>query len=40
MTPKAVPNLPRFEGMLLTKSDTPFAPLWFDRYEAVKPEGR
>lgn len=40
MTPKVVPNLPRFEGFLLTKADTPFAALWFDRYEAVKPEGR
>lgn len=40
MVPKAVPNLPRIENMLSTKSDTPFAALWWDRYEAVKPEAR
>jgi len=40
MVNKAIPNLPRFEGMLSTKSDTPFHPLWWDRYEEVKPDGR
>jgi hypothetical protein len=26
-------------GVLLNKTQTPFAPLWWDRYEAVKPPG-
>jgi len=30
-----IPNLPRSPG-LLNKMETPFAPLYFDRYEAVK----
>jgi len=30
------PNLPRFPGMVLNKMETPFAPLFFDRYEAIK----
>jgi hypothetical protein len=30
-----IPNLPRSPG-LLNKQETPFAPLFFDRYEAVK----
>ena len=33
---KAVPNLPLFQGLLTPKAETPFAPLWSDRYEAVK----
>ncbi len=32
---EAVPNLPKQPG-LLNKSETPFAPLFFDRYEAIK----
>jgi hypothetical protein len=35
-----VPNMPLTPGMLTPKADTPFAPLWSDRYEAVKPTGR
>ncbi len=37
---KPVPNLPLTQGMLSPKADTPFAPLWSDRYEAVKPNTR
>ena len=33
-------NLPQFPGLLIPKSDTPFAPLWYDRYEAVRPNSR
>lgn len=33
---KVVPNLPQFPGLLMPKSETPFAPLWSDRFEAVK----
>lgn len=35
-----VPNLPLTPGMLSPKAETPFAPLWSDRYEAVKPSNR
>jgi hypothetical protein len=31
-----IPNLPRQAGMVLNKLDTPFAPLFWDRYEAFK----
>ena len=31
-----VPNLPQFPGLLTPKAESPFAPLWSDRYEAVK----
>jgi hypothetical protein len=34
--PGAVPNLPHIPGMVLNKNETPFAPLYFDRYEAIK----
>jgi hypothetical protein len=34
--PGAVPNLPHVSGMVLNKNETPFAPLYFDRYEAIK----
>jgi len=37
---KPVPNMPLTSGMLSPKADTPFAPLWSDRYEAVKPTNR
>ncbi|MCX6980365.1 MAG: hypothetical protein NTV08_06390 [Verrucomicrobia bacterium] len=37
---KPVPNMPLTPGMLSPKADTPFAPLWSDRYEAVKPTNR
>ncbi|HEV7402953.1 MAG TPA: Amuc_1102 family pilus-like protein [Chthoniobacteraceae bacterium] len=35
-TKTAVPNLPQVTGKVLNKSQTPFAPLWYDRYEALK----
>lgn len=34
--PTAMPNLPHVAGVLLNKNDTPFAPLFYDRYEAIK----
>jgi hypothetical protein len=37
---KPVPNMALTPGMLSPKADTPFAPLWSDRYEAVKPTNR
>jgi hypothetical protein len=36
----AVPNLPQKPGKILNKSQTPFAPLWYDRYEALKPASK
>jgi hypothetical protein len=33
---EAIPNLQKTPGMLLNKAETPFAPLYFDRYEAIK----
>ena len=35
-----IPNLPQKAGLVLNKADTPFAPLYWDRYEAVKPAAR
>ena len=35
-----LPNMALTPGMLSPKADTPFAPLWSDRYEAVKPTNR
>ncbi len=35
-----LPNMALTPGMLSPKADTPFAPLWTDRYEAVKPSVR
>ena len=32
----AIPNLAKLPGMILNKMETPFAPLYFDRYEAIK----
>lgn len=32
----AAPNVPQIPGMVLNKSETPFAPLYWDRYEALK----
>ncbi len=32
----AIPNLPHVAGLVLNKGETPFAPLYFDRYEAIK----
>lgn len=34
--PGAQPNLPQLAGVLLNKSETPFAPLYYDRYEELK----
>lgn len=34
--PGAAPNLPHMTGMVLNKDETPFAPLFYDRYEAIK----
>lgn len=34
--PGPVPNLPQMSGLLLNKSETPFAPLFYDRYEELK----
>jgi len=33
-------SLRQMAGLLLAKNETPFAPLWWDRYEAIKPSGR
>ena len=32
----AIPNLPHLPGMVLNKMETPFAPLYFDRYEPIR----
>jgi hypothetical protein len=32
----AMPNLPHITGMVLRKDQTPFAPLFYDRYEEIK----
>lgn len=40
VSPGAPKNLPRFEGLLVPKSETPFQVLWWDRYEAVRPGTR
>jgi hypothetical protein len=34
------PNVPQLPNAVLNKSQTPFAPLYWDRYEALKPAGR
>jgi hypothetical protein len=34
--PGVPPNLPHLPGLVLTKDETPFAPLFYDRYEAIK----
>ncbi|MGC3991247.1 MAG: hypothetical protein QM796_16520 [Chthoniobacteraceae bacterium] len=34
----AIPSLPHLTGMVLNKNQTPFAPLYWDRYEALKPD--
>lgn len=38
--PGAPPNLPHLSGMVLNKDETPFAALFYDRYEAIKKAGR
>jgi hypothetical protein len=35
--PGAPPNVPHLTGLILNKTQTPFAPLFYDRYEEVKP---
>jgi hypothetical protein len=35
---KPIPALPHISGVVLNKNQTPFAPLYWDRYEAIKPE--
>ncbi|MGB8170625.1 MAG: Amuc_1102 family pilus-like protein [Chthoniobacteraceae bacterium] len=34
--PGVPPNLPHLAGLVLNKDETPFAPLFYDRYEAIK----
>lgn len=34
--PGAIPNAPHLTGLVLNKNETPFAPLFYDRYEAIK----
>jgi hypothetical protein len=36
MKPEAIPNLPHLTGLVLNKNQTPFAPLYYDRYETIK----
>jgi hypothetical protein len=36
--PGVIPNLPHLAGLVLNKNETPFAPLFYDRYEAIKPK--
>ena len=35
-----IPNLPHVAGVVMNKDETPFAPLYYDRYEAQKKTGR
>ena len=34
--PAAMPNAQQLSGLVLNKDETPFAPLYYDRYEAIK----
>ena len=36
--PAPQPNVEHVTGMVLNKMQTPFAPLYWDRYEAIKPD--
>jgi hypothetical protein len=36
MKPGPIPNLPHVSGLVLNKDETPFAPLYYDRYETIK----
>ncbi len=38
--PGPQPNVQHMAGLVLSKEQTPFAPLYYDRYEAVKPSNR
>jgi len=33
-------TLPQISGFVLNKNETPFAPLYWDRYEQIKASGR
>jgi hypothetical protein len=35
-----IPPVARVSGVVLNKNETPFAPLFFDRYEAIKSAAR
>jgi hypothetical protein len=35
--PRWYASLPQLAGFLLNKNETPFAPLYWDRYEQIKP---
>lgn len=36
LRPGVPPNLPHLAGLILNKDETPFAPLFYDRYEVIK----
>ncbi len=36
LKPGAIPNVAQVPGLVLNKDETPFAPLFYDRYEAIK----
>ena len=36
LKPGPIPNVGRIAGLILNKNETPFAPLFYDRYEAIK----
>lgn len=38
--PGAIPNAARVPNLILNKDETPFAPLFYDRYEAIKKTSR
>ncbi|MEO8438942.1 MAG: Amuc_1102 family pilus-like protein [Spartobacteria bacterium] len=38
--PQWFAGLPAVSGLALNKNETPFAPLYWDRYEQIKPAGR
>lgn len=40
MQPGQPKNLQQFPNLLVTKNDTPFQVLWWDRYEAIRPGAR
>jgi hypothetical protein len=40
LKPSPIPNLPQVTGFVLNKMQTPFAPLYWDRYEAIKDASR
>ena len=37
--PSGTATLQQVPGLLLNKNETPFAPLYWDRYEQIKPPG-